>query len=263
MQYDVHVSGLGAASQQFLDSIPLADPATVVPSCPDWTIADLVAHLAQVQSFWCAIVGNPAATPGDVEALQRPDDGALVAVFEAVSHELHDSLANRKPDQECWSWSPRGGTVAWVARRQHHEALIHLADLQLATAGETDPIDSLVAADGIDEMIDVMLDDFPDWMTYRADWMVDLDIVGPQERRRDRLMTVGMLSGTNPDSGKEYTDLPAARLAEYGTPDATVRGNASDLDLWLWGRGPLEVLEVDGDRAAVEDLRAAIADGTQ
>lgn len=263
MQYESHVSGLGAASEQFLALIPSSDVDVVVPSCPEWSVADLVYHLSQVQSFWRTLLEMPSLLPDEVEALIRPSDQDLKGVFEAVSHELQHALVSRKPTEACWSWSPRGGTVGWVARRQHHEALIHLADLQLAVDGQTSDIDPVIAVDGIDEMIDVMLDDFPQWMAYEARWLVDLVIDERAGQGRERLLTVGFLAGTSPETGKAYTDLPAARIAEYGQPDATVRGRASDMDLWLWGRGPLDNLQVDGEIAAVEDLRAAIADGTQ
>lgn len=263
MQFEAHVSGLEAASQQFLKLIPRGDPAVVVPSCPDWSVADLVYHLSEVQSFWRTLLENPSLSPDEFSALIRPLDQDLEGVFEAVSHELQHALGSRKPNEACWSWSARGGTVGWVARRQHHEAMIHLADLQLAVVGETSDIDPVTAVDGIDEMIDVMLDDFPKWMAYDARWLVDLVIDETAGHGRDRLLTVGFLSGTSPDTGKSYTDLPAARIAEYGEPDATVRGRASDMDLWLWGRGSLDDLRVDGEVAAAEDLRAAIADGTQ
>ena len=263
MQYESHLSGLEAASQRFLELIPRGESKAVVPSCPDWSVADLIYHLGEVQSFWRTLLENPSATPDDVTALLRPPDHELEQVFESITRELHTALESRKPAEACWSWSPRGGTVGWVARRQHHEALIHLADLQLVVDGETSEIDPVTAVDGVDEMIDVMLDDFPAWMTYDPRWLVDLAIDENAGGGRERLMTVGFLSGTSPDTSKKYTDLPAARLAEYGEPDVTVRGRASDMDLWLWGRGSIDALRVVGDVTAAQDLRAAIADGTQ
>lgn len=35
------------------------------------------------------------------------------------------------------------------------------------------------------------------------------------------------------------------------------------MDLWLWGRGPIEDLTVDGDPALVERLRQAAKEETQ
>ena len=51
--------------------------------------------------------------------------------------------------------------------------------------------------------------------------------------------------------------------AEGEPADATVSGPAWDLDLWLWGRGPLDGLTVTGDRAVVDRFRALVAEGTQ
>jgi len=42
-------------------------------------------------------------------------------------------------------------------------------------------------------------------------------------------------------------------------PDAVLRGPASALDLWLWGRGDAAELTVEGDRSAVAALRFAVA----
>jgi hypothetical protein len=43
--------------------------------------------------------------------------------------------------------------------------------------------------------------------------------------------------------------------AGHGKGDAAVRGPADLLLLWLWGRRPLDALEVFGDRRAAEALR--------
>ena len=109
-------------------------------------------------------------------------------------------------------------------------------------------------------MIDVMLGDFPAWMSYEPRWLVEIDI---DEFDVATLMTVGLLSGTGPESGKVYLDLPGARRAEYGLPDAIISGPAEAMDLWMWGRGPVDDLTVTGEGEAVEALRLAIADGTQ
>src|SRR3954468_13292490 len=44
-----------------------ADPALGVPSCPGWSIADLVWHLGEVHWFWTALSGSRAPRPADVE----------------------------------------------------------------------------------------------------------------------------------------------------------------------------------------------------
>jgi hypothetical protein len=72
----------------------------------------------------------------------------------------------------------------------------------------------------------------------------------------------GRFVGTGPDSGKLY-DMDAIRVVAAAEHDAsfTARGNAADLDAWLWGRAPVERLEVDGDRDAFARLEQIVARG--
>ncbi len=259
MQYEDHVQHLKRYSMAFLELARSSDLDTAVPSCPGWSVADLVHHLAEVQHFWGSIVEGRLDDPGGVEARERPTDDSVVALFDDARELLDNALENATGQDRCWSWSDAGGTVGWVARRQHHEAAIHLVDLQL-TNGRQPQLLRDTAVDGISEMIDVMLGDFPAWMSYEPQWLVEIDV---DEFDVATLMTVGLLSGTGPESGTVYLDLPGARRAEYGLPDAIVSGPAEAMDLWLWGRGPVDDLAVTGEGEAVEALRLAIADGTQ
>lgn len=259
MQYEDHVQHLNRYSLSFLDLARSADLDSAVPSCPGWTVADLVHHLAEVQHFWGSIVDGRLDDPGGVEPKERPSNEALIELFDDSRRLLEQALDKAAAGDRCWSWSEAGGTVGWVARRQHHEAAIHLADLALASGRQPQILHS-TAVDGISEMIDVMLGDFPGWMSYEPKWLVEIDV---DEFDVATLMTVGLLSGTGPESGQVYLDLPGTRRAEYGLPDAIVSGPAEAMDLWMWGRGPVDGLTVTGEGEAVEALRLAIADGTQ
>src|SRR5689334_14151230 len=49
-----------------------------VPGCPDWDLAGLVWHLAEVQHFWAWVVRTRAQDPsGYPEPARRPDDELL------------------------------------------------------------------------------------------------------------------------------------------------------------------------------------------
>ena len=56
-------------------------------------------------------------------------------------------------------------------------------------------------------------------------------------------------------------------IVEYATDgvaaDATVSADPDALYRWLWGRAPLEAVEVDGDVRLSVELRAALARATQ
>ena len=44
------LAAVRAESARFADALEATDPAAPVPTCPDWTAADLLWHLAQEQS---------------------------------------------------------------------------------------------------------------------------------------------------------------------------------------------------------------------
>lgn len=244
-----------------------------VPSCPDWTAADLVWHLAEVQYFWAAIVEGNLATPGAVEPLERPADAELESLMAAQSENLVRQLSERGASEPCWSWHSSGGRVGWVRRRQAHEALIHRIDAELALAslagGDTTghrAIDSELAVDGVDEMLTVMLDvaGAPDWGRFEPDGTsVRLEVPG-----RVWAAELGLFVGTDPEASDDdpgsdgssgAVELPALRLIDPEAapdPSATVIGPASELDLWLWRRGDLNTASIDGDAAVIDRLGA-------
>jgi hypothetical protein len=72
---------------------PSVDPATPVPACPEWTLGDVVAHLAGVTADVHAGRIDGAATDEDREALHpageaaggpQVDEGARVEVVDGV-----------------------------------------------------------------------------------------------------------------------------------------------------------------------------------
>ena len=62
-----------AESDRFAEVLADADPDTRVPSCPDWTVADLLWHLGEVQMFWGDDRGAAVDDPAGAEDPVRPD----------------------------------------------------------------------------------------------------------------------------------------------------------------------------------------------
>lgn len=228
-----------------------------VPTCPDWTVAELTWHLAETQYFWASIVEGNLATPSAVSDLPRPDEEHLAALAREQSAHLVTELTRRAAGEPCWSWHDHGHTVGWVRRRQAHEALIHRVDAELAMeavgAGRPSPLDEELAADGIDEMLRIMLDasETPTWARFELDGPA----IGIQVPGRSWLVRLGRFVGTDPDDVDH--DLPALIVDDGAqtSPDATIDGKASEIDLWLWRRGSLVTASVDGDRSAAERLQ--------
>ena len=120
-------------SQRFRDVLADCDPAAGVPTCPDWRADDLLWHLGEVQHWWTWMVTNRPKGPDDYAEPQRAQDHAgLLAFFDEQYAALVDALAVADPADEAWTWHPEHKNVAFILRRQAHEALIHRRDAELA-----------------------------------------------------------------------------------------------------------------------------------
>jgi uncharacterized protein (TIGR03083 family) len=233
-----HVDALALESERFGKAARGALDVRV-PSCPDWTLGHLVFHLASVQWVWNEIVRARAL---EREAIGQPDDrpdGELAPWFDEVSTRLVEALRSTDPAVRVWSWANGQQDVAWVARRQAHEAAVHRWDAQAST-GTPEPIASDVAADGIEE--------FFDWM------LTSEDVVGFEGE-----LAVG-LAPTDHDDARTIAIGDGLLDPRAGaSPDLTIRGTASDLLLLLWRRVPPDDVVVEGDRASLERF-LAVAD---
>jgi uncharacterized protein (TIGR03083 family) len=191
-----------------------------VPGCPEWDLADLVWHLAEVQHFWGWLVRTRATSPAGYPRPVRPADDDLLDVVVEHAHELDDALTRAEPTDRVWTWAPQQD-VGFVLRRQAQEVTVHRVDAE-QVLGEVGPIRADVGLDGLDEWLEVLVP--------------------------------GALPG-GPPSGAEpvvfhAVDADAERTLFPGTADlpvATLTGSAGDLLLVAWRRIPLDSVTVDGD----------------
>lgn len=243
-------------STRFLRALRRTDLRRVVPSTPGWNAADLAWHLAEVQWFWGAIV---AELLDDVEPLVEPErpeaDGELLATVARRTSDLVAALEDRDGTEPCWSWSESGGHVAWVARRQAHEAIIHRVDAELVAGTPVSDVPPAVAADGVDELLREMIAT-PSWADLRPDGTAVR--VEATDTGDTWVLGFGRVTGASPATGVRY-DQDAAQVLE-GDGDVevgtTISGTAWDLDRWLWGRGPADPLRLGGDASVAFRLRA-------
>ncbi|MGI9123844.1 MAG: maleylpyruvate isomerase N-terminal domain-containing protein [Mycobacterium sp.] len=145
-----------AENAAFADLLRDADLSAPVPTCPEWTLDQLMRHIGRGDRWCAAIVAeksaeyiDPRAVPGGKPAEDREGrtawlhDGAC-ALLEAVER--------TGPDTPVWTFlGPR--PAAWWIRRRLHETAVHRADAALAL-GSDFGIEPAVAADGITEYLE-------------------------------------------------------------------------------------------------------------
>lgn len=252
---------LADESERFLDAVAQADPRAQVPSCPEWTVEDLLWHLTEVHAYWAQILRSGAQTDEDAEAAEaakppRPDDrAALGALFRQETAALLGQLAAKRDEDPAWFWLDTAMTVGSTRRMQAHEATMHRVDAELAAGIASAPIDPHLASDGVTHGVQVMWG----WWGTQPGFELrpvggPVDLVATDLHRSWRLQP-GRWVGVG-RSGKVY-DEPGVVLTEPTTVEAaaTLSGTAEELMRWLWGRGPEPA--ATGASAALDAARGA------
>lgn len=225
-------------------AVERGDPDAKVPSCPDWTLRDLVQHAGGIHRWATRIVveRSEGMITDSLESIAGgwPDDRDLAAWFRAGHTLLVDALTAAPDDMACFAFLPAPSPRAFWARRQAHETTIHRVDAELATFGVSE-IPAPLATDGIDELL-----------------------TGFLPRRGSKLKpetTVRYaICPTDVDASWVVTAGPEGATTERGGTEGEVvlRGSAADLYLLLWNRGDLDGIEVTGDPSLLDLWRTTV-----
>ncbi|KUM69037.1 maleylpyruvate isomerase family mycothiol-dependent enzyme [Streptomyces sp. ISL-22] len=223
-----------------------------VPTCPGWTLFDLVRHLGGGHRRWAdTVAAGPAdARPAETAAQSAPaglrEREALLAWSAESTERLLSALREAGPDRGCWTWwgtSQSPQTSGAVARHQLQEVAVHTYDAQIAL-GAPQPLPDAAALDGVDEFLSTCCATTSAWPHEAA--TADFHATeGPSWRLA--------LSA----DGARATRLPTTTAAEdLDAATALARGTASDLVLTLYGRVPVDSLKLDGNRKLFDLLQA-------
>src|SRR5438034_6037440 len=141
MRVAEHIDALREHGRALADAARDLDPATPVPTCPEWRVRDLVRHQGGVHRWATSYVAEARPTSdgddGDLERLVGgwPRDDDLIGWFREGHASLVAALEAAPDDLICWTFLRAPSARAFWARRQAHETAVHLADAR--SAGET------------------------------------------------------------------------------------------------------------------------------
>lgn len=232
MEENEFIAALDRDSAAFVDACEIAGMTTAVAPCPGWAVADLLWHLTEVHHFWATIVAERKDDRKGYAQPARPADEALAEMYRQGREYLLTALAGADASTPVWTWAD-DHTAGFVIRRMAHETAVHLWDATEA-AGMVNPLEPLLASDGIDEFLTHMLGDVVEGVDPVAG-------------------SVHLHCGDVPGEWTvRETDAGFAVVREHSKGDCAIRGSASDILLALWRRVPLSGCDVvgDGDVAA-------------
>ena len=239
---------LRAHTGQLAECSRAAGREAAVPTCPGWTVKDLVAHVGQTQRWVSEIIDrrivDPTQLPTEMAAVPtEPDewpawlsDGAARAAEACSDEALKAPVFNGAADA-------RKGGEFWLSSLLN-EAVIHGADAAYAAGSDYD-LDADVAADLISNHLAMLTS--PTWAAQRPE-------------------SASALRGAGETLQWHATDVPALGDGEWfiergpdgtlwqlrsGEADACVNGPAKSLLLILTRRRRLtdetDQVSVDGD----------------
>ena len=249
MEILLHIDALRTEGERMASAAVGADADAAVPTCPEWTVRDLLRHTGAVHRWATGYVAGRRCEPsrGGLEeaAGTWPDDDGLTAWFEHGCADLVAALAAAPDDLECWTFLPAPSPRAMWARRQAHETAIHRVDTQLATGTAVTPCDPGFAADGIDELLTLFVPRRP--RTLRADAPATLAV-----RCTDDTASWLLRADTDGVTATRTTS------GQDGPGTCTVSGKASDLYFALWNRAGADPLRTEGDPGVLHQFAEVV-----
>ena len=206
-----------------------------VPSCPGWSMSDLLGHLGKVQRFWAEMAERALTDPSITGNHDPPEGVNLIEWFAESTQVLLAAIRDADLERPMWSWSPVK-KVEFVPRRMAQETAVHRWDAENAV-GDPSDLDGDLAIDGIDELLFLFL---------------------PTEAPLKEPPGSSVHIHTTDADGEWLAVLDEQPVVtrEHAKGDVALRGPSSDVLLYLWGRVEPSSLEIHGDPATLDHFRS-------
>ncbi len=220
-----------------------------VPTCPDWTVADLTRHVGQVylHKVECMRDGASARRTG---RLPGSSDEEPVALLDRAYGELVAEFTTRDPadigrDLVC---ARSDGRV--LVRRMAQESVIHRIDAELGAGAPVAPVPDDLAVDGstsssrssspTPSASGPSTSPRPCRTLPGVRFLIQADATADSP-------SVSWLVRTAPGPLHGRRAAPREKLADAAEPDVTISGAPTDVLRWAWNR------ETPGEPSPVTD----------
>jgi uncharacterized protein (TIGR03083 family) len=137
-----------AETARFIAAAERQDPAATVPTCPQWTYRDLIAHVGTGHRFAIEAIARGTDDPPPYAVIEAPEQWPQWLTDGA--ERLIAAIRERGFDEPVWTWQQAYPGAGFWLRRMLHDDIIHRFD--------ADPDGDLapdLAADGIGDILDV------------------------------------------------------------------------------------------------------------
>ena len=240
---DFWLAAMRADGPAFRAAVAEAEPDAPVPSCPEWTVAQLTGHLAGLYGWVTDLVRRGVAGPPEVAPPGAP--AASAEEFDERFAALVGVLDSLDPELPAWNWAPQSKKVSFWHRRMAHETAVHRWDAQMATT-LPEPLEAKLAADGVSEILDSWLPAGKGTCPADRRGMVALSATDLQQTWYVRL---------RPGGGIALLDTDTILDDDEHHERAVAQGTASDLQLALMNRVGFDVLILSGEERLFDCLR--------
>ncbi|MEU6668294.1 maleylpyruvate isomerase family mycothiol-dependent enzyme [Streptomyces sp. NPDC046727] len=229
-----------------------ADLSATVPTCPDWSLEELVRHVGGALRWVDAVVRGRAQEnipEEDVPLAGGPEkrgDAAALDQWLADTGELVvGALREAGPDTRVWGWAGVLNAGFW-ARRMVCEITVHRADATLA-AGLPYEVAPDIAADVLDEWLQLV-----EWVQHNAPHDAARDLRGPH--RSIHLHATDTEPALNAEWLVELGEDGMSWRRGHEKATVALRGPLTSVLLAFYRRLPPDGpgLEVLGDRELLE-----------
>ncbi|MEU3350209.1 maleylpyruvate isomerase family mycothiol-dependent enzyme [Streptomyces sp. NPDC037389] len=251
LSHDRYCSEILAQTGLVRDTLRGVALDTVVPTCPDWTVAQLGRHLGNAHRHATGLVRErivdykPDLSTDSTAGAETLDAAGLDAWLAEGAEELAATLREAGPETPVWTFGVEQKASFW-ARRMTHETVMHRADAASA-AGAPFTVAQDVAADTLDEWLTLISSPFA--QSFKPELK---ELLG--QGRTLHLHATDTPSELNAEWFVDARGESIEWRRAHEKADVAVRGPLTEILRVLYRRIPADsgLVEVVGDRAVLE-----------